>query len=469
MTQITLSGTIRDFKDSHPDFENVNSSEKEIVEPLLGKDRKPVYKGGKGKTTESKESFDQWFRDIEGINQNKSFSIALKDKNGDGIFTYENKEFFPIDDELFGNEGRKHNYHFTYEIHSEFTYQGHEELTFTGDDDLWVFINGQLVIDLGGVHRAQTETINLQLDGGKSELKKAFPTGQTLELRKGETYDFDLFFAERHTSRSHFRIDTSFQLKALPIAKLIVDDAKAQEFPKDKGRFRIELDKPAETDLVVQYDVSGTAKQGKDYRKLNKGKIPAGETSAKILVRPITDELEEGIETVMLSLLPGEGYELGESTEGTVKIADYFRVVNIKSPDPKATEPPKGEVCIDTGKFLICADEPVARDTVINYTVSGSATEGKDYKSINRSVTLAKGKTEACIEVAPLADEIDCEGDETVIVTLEPGKHYTVGECKTAKVTISEPAPKKGYWLWLLLLLLFLVICGAWAVLKNAA
>ncbi len=34
----------------------------------------------------------------------------------------------------------------------------------------------------------------------------------TLGLTIGETYDFDLFFAERHTSQSNFRIDTSIEL-----------------------------------------------------------------------------------------------------------------------------------------------------------------------------------------------------------------------------------------------------------------
>ncbi|MEO0988069.1 MAG: fibro-slime domain-containing protein [Cyanobacteria bacterium J06639_14] len=473
MTQITLSGKIRDFKDSHPDFEHVIRAEKNIVKSLLGSDQKPIYQGGEGKTTTGKENFDQWFRDVKDVNQNKRLDIVLEDADDNGVFTYENNSFFPIDDELFGNEGRKHNFHFTYEIHSEFTYQGHEQFTFTGDDDLWVFIDGKLVIDIGGVHQALSETIDLQLADGEKQLNKTLPTGETLLLEKGKNYAFDLFFAERHTGESHFRIDTSLRLKSLPIAILQVSDAKAKEYPQDKGRFKIILDKPAETDIVVQYDIGGTATPGVDYKKLRTGKIPAGKTSLGISIKPIMDELTEGTETVTLTLLAGEGYEVGDPSTGTVTIADYTvptPVINIKSPDPIATEPQKGEVCIDTGKFVLCADRPVQRDTVICYTVNGSAMEGRDYKSISRNITIPKGKTEACIDVTPLADAVDCEKDETVIVTLQPGDNYVVGDCKVAKVVIKEAERKLAYpMLWAILIFLFLALCGLWVILHNGA
>lgn len=472
MAQLTLSGKIRDFKDSHADFEHVIAPEKNIVEPVLGQDRKPVYNGGNGETTTGKQNFDQWFRDIKDVNLSKRLDIVLKDEDSNGVFTFEDQKFFPIDNELFGNEGRNHNYHFTYEIHSAFTYKGTEKFTFSGDDDLWVFIDGKLVIDLGGVHGALTETIDLTLPDGVNQLDKVLPSGKTLMLEKGKCYSFDLFFAERHTTQSHFRIDTSLLLKVLPMANLLVKDAVAKEYPKDTGAFVIELDKPTDTDITVQYGVSGTATQGTDYKTLRIANILAGKKSIVIPVEPILDELEEGTETVVLTLLPGEGYDVGDTTTGTVNIADFVLptpVICIKSPDPKAAEPPKGEVCIDTGKFLICAEKPVVKDTVITYTVSGTATEGKDYKSINRSVTLSKGETEVCIEVIPLADAVACEADETVVVTLQPGAGYKLGDCCVAKVAIAESSPKQLNYLLICLILVFLTICGFWFFLHSAA
>lgn len=191
-----LLGTIRDFKASHPDFEDFTGDDKNIVLPDLGPDGKPVYAGNPTTdTTSGKENFDQWFRDVDGVNIAIPYKITLTPSGG--VSTYDNSAFFPIDGKGFGDEGNTHNYHFTYEIRTEFKYKGGEVFTFTGDDDLFTYINGKLAINLGGVHGAQTETVNLDAMAGQ------------LGIEKGKTYTLDFFFAERHTSESNFRIDTT--------------------------------------------------------------------------------------------------------------------------------------------------------------------------------------------------------------------------------------------------------------------
>src|SRR3990170_925632 len=124
---IDLTGTIRDFKVSHPDFEDFLGVDPGIVQPVLGADKKPVYAGLAGNpTTSGQANFDQWYRNVPGINQSQSLTITLDDTGHPGIFTFIDNTFFPIDGQLFGDEGYPHNFHFTYEIHTQFTYQGGE-------------------------------------------------------------------------------------------------------------------------------------------------------------------------------------------------------------------------------------------------------------------------------------------------------------------------------------------------------
>ena len=60
-----------------------------------------------------------------------------------------------------------------------------------------MFINHKLAIDLGGLHPQTSDKIFLDMDA------------QKLGITVGNTYDLDLFHAERHTDQSNFRVDTN--------------------------------------------------------------------------------------------------------------------------------------------------------------------------------------------------------------------------------------------------------------------
>ena len=140
--------------------------------------------------------FDQWYRDTTGVNESFEHTLTFT-SSPSGTAVYDNSSFFPLDGRGFGNQGRNHNFHFTFELHMRFRYEGGESFSFTGDDDLFVFINNRLAIDLGGVHAAESDTVNLD------------ESADELGIVIGQEYPIDFFQAERHTSESNFRIETS--------------------------------------------------------------------------------------------------------------------------------------------------------------------------------------------------------------------------------------------------------------------
>lgn len=196
-----LSAVIRDFTDAHADFEKYKGSKatKGLVEATLGSDNKPVFKASLGQIT-SAASFADWYNDKPGVNQAIKIPPLVLVPMATGGFEYDNSSFFPVDGLGFGNyKSTGHNYHFTTEIHTEFTYEGGESFTFRGDDDLWIFVNGQLALDIGGLHPVQTDTINFDAQA------------EQLGIVKGQTYRMDIFHAERHTVDSNFRVTTNIK------------------------------------------------------------------------------------------------------------------------------------------------------------------------------------------------------------------------------------------------------------------
>jgi fibro-slime domain-containing protein len=199
-----LMAIIRDFNPAtHPDFEKFSGSGTTgLVKDDLGSDGKPVFNEAKGQLT-SGDSFKQWYN-TSSINIAVPYSIPLKLAAGStSSYEFSSNAFFPIDGRGFAAPPaveamvNGHNFNFTTEVHTRFTYRGGENFMFQGDDDLWIFVNKKLALDLGGLHSSLSGNINFD--------DKAAALG----IVKGQTYDMDIFHAERHTNESNFTVRTN--------------------------------------------------------------------------------------------------------------------------------------------------------------------------------------------------------------------------------------------------------------------
>ena len=206
---INLSGTIRDFCapgiSGCTQLDDFEGSIPGLTPGMLSTTLTaglPTYEATDGTGNTTAANFAKWYVDTPGYNQSAPITLGLTETSP-GIFSYSSSSFFPIDGLLYGNQGRDHNYHFTMHLEGLTSFKATDTFTFTGDDDLWIYINGILAIDLGGVHPAASKTIY-----GTDLI--------ALGLSENTLYDFDVFFAERHTTESNFNITTSFRMQQVP-------------------------------------------------------------------------------------------------------------------------------------------------------------------------------------------------------------------------------------------------------------
>lgn len=249
-TSKTLYIAYRDFKAAasaggHPDFLAANFTDTAInvlatglVKPLLDSGGRPEFLSRRGSGAldiiQDATTFSQWFRDT-AFSKKVVSTLTLAQQTGDTYF-FDSADFFPIDTAAAAWPERQsdgvamRNFLFTSELRIPFTYKGGESLSFRGDDDVWVFVNGHLAVDLGGVKEARFGTGSIVLDAANAT---------RFGLVVGGFYEFAVFQAERNPTASNYRLTLSDFDRVLSTCKSECGDGvKTPDELCDEGRER---------------------------------------------------------------------------------------------------------------------------------------------------------------------------------------------------------------------------------------
>ncbi|MHC5113978.1 MAG: fibro-slime domain-containing protein [Planctomycetota bacterium] len=202
-----LRGVVRDFYGGHPDFRGAETAERGhqagLLAATLGPDGEPVLAGaGRAGITDARR-FGGWFRDELGMNASMPLTLVLE-ATPNGRFVFDDTTtrryarrggFFPVDDELLGNEGADHNHHFTFRVDATFTYDpaAGQFLAYRGNGELWIYVDGRLVIDHGGVHDGREGRVDFD----------------DLALEPARVYDVDVLLAHRVATTPRLRLETN--------------------------------------------------------------------------------------------------------------------------------------------------------------------------------------------------------------------------------------------------------------------
>ena len=270
------------------DFLNGNNSKNTVLGKVYENVTFPfVKKAMRSSSTESSGTLDYWYfnsADQEATTTNKNLQLkydatdeyflqsnnkAVNGSTTDGATA--NGNYFPLNSSEQSGKASQLNYGFgqKFDLKFRLTSDGKVldsankevpiEFNFSGDDDVWVFIDGQLVLDIGGDHGVVTGGIDFankkatvssaknSSSGGISngKVEKGFPEELNTEDYFTKEHTLTMFYMERGLWESNMQITFNFPQENKLTVEKEVDTTGANDIFKealaDVGTFDFEI------------------------------------------------------------------------------------------------------------------------------------------------------------------------------------------------------------------------------------
>ena len=188
------------------------SLEQGIVDFYLGEDYLPIAKGGELTSNRGLNDLTRWFKNTDGKSQNYSDTIVLKYL--DNKFSYENENFYPLDEIKFSagdsvnTDGHNHLFTMIFAVPFKVLKSGEESFEITADDDTFVYVGNELAIDMGGIHDAMSGKFLINESG---EVYTAIDNQELaysgININKDNDSIIRIFHADRDSKNSVFKIN----------------------------------------------------------------------------------------------------------------------------------------------------------------------------------------------------------------------------------------------------------------------
>lgn len=230
-------------------------------------------------------------------------------------------DFWPLGD-------KEYYFGMRYDVEFEIgDYVGPMEYKFTGDDDLWVLLDGEVVIDVGGIHDALEGSTDLWKELGYSNGRRPGPDETAVKTKK---HRITVLYMERGAGASNCKMEFTLpnsrivDVTEVPKATLSLKKVNSKDEAISGAEFKL-VSKADDNDSVERtsntngFVTFNNLKEGVEYTLTEKS-VP-GDYIAETTIWTV--KLERDSSKTLKAVLYNNDTKLETDTDGTYHIVNY--------------------------------------------------------------------------------------------------------------------------------------------------